>query len=252
MAYSVDPKVITKKLYAALKLLEADTTTRDKFDCAKTLIAGLNPRIDSLLSTLSAQLSQIEKLQKGEVIELTAEHLPETTAEEKKRKRLILLFIKTWKDLKGEVARVQKELNAKQGGETRQSSVDRFVKIASTAKGPFGIITIAAVIFIGATLLIGGQYNSKNTTTNESTTAPITPTNTAQKIQAIKVGEKTVILTKLISGQGQECLTGNKEAVHYHAKDHTSARATDGSMINDPGGCGFGKVDDVEIILVSN
>ena len=162
MTYSVDPKEITKKLDAALKLLEADTKTRDKFDCTKTLIAGLNPRIDSLLSTLSAQLSQIEKLKKGEVIELTAEHLPETTAKEKKRKRRILLFIKTWKDLKGEVARVQKELSTQHDSKPSQSSVDSFVKIARTAKGPFGIITIAAVIFIGAAILIGGQNRNRN------------------------------------------------------------------------------------------
>ena len=251
MVYSINPKDIRQKFEAVQKFLETDSTTRDKFNSAKTLIAGVNPRIDSLLNTLSSQMSQMEKLQKGEVIELTAENWPENTVEEKKRKRRILLFIKTWKNLKGEVARVQKELNAKQGGETRQSSVDRFVKIASTAKGPFGIVTVAAVVIAGAMLLFGSQNKSVNTTPEESLTIPSIAAGTEQKIQAIKVGEKTIALSQLTTGQGPECLTGVKEAVHYHAKDHNTARATDGSMTNDPGGCGFGKVDDEEIVLVS-
>lgn len=251
MAYSVNPKEITKKLEAAFKLLEAGTTTRDKFESARKLITGLNPRIDSLLTTLSAQLSQIEKLQKGEVIELTAEHLPETTAEEEKRKHRILIFIKTWKDLKGEVTRVQKELDVQKQTEKIQSNPENWLKIISHAKGPFGAITITAVVIVaGAALLRAQNANKNSSVVTALPTQAAMPTTSVLKIQAIKVGEKTVALSELITGQGPECLTGAKETVHYHAKDHNASHTTDGSLISDPGGCGYGKVEEVEIVFV--
>ena len=61
---------------------------------------------------------------------------------------------------------------------------------------------------------------------------------------------KQIPLTELTTGQGPECLNGSNETPHYHAKDHTSAQALDGSTVSDPGGCGFGKVKEVQVIEV--
>jgi hypothetical protein len=131
-----------KRVLAAQELLNEQATSRAKFESIRTLIRGINPRIDKALNASSKALTDLTKLQKGEVIELAAEHLPEDTDENKKRKKTLLLFIKFWKDLKGEVARVQTELEKGRHG---QSSAQTIGRIASYAKGPIGLITLVAV-----------------------------------------------------------------------------------------------------------
>jgi hypothetical protein len=241
-----------KKLEAAFKLLNADSTTRERFELIRELLKGIDTRVDQNLSFVSKRLAEVEKLQKGRIVELTIEHLPENTKEEKERKRAILLLLKTWKDLKGEVKRIQAELHLKQKGEASQSTVGGLAKIAAFAKGPFGIITIAALIIVGLVTFVGSQTTT--TKGSDETYQPINqvsiPAEATPKTKAIKVGEKMIALTQLTTGQGSECMSGNVQASHYHAKDHAKAQAIDGSFVPDPGGCGFGKVDEVEVVLV--
>ena len=96
-----------KRLQAAQTLLLELSTTREKFTAIRNLINGIHPKIDSALHQCDEHLSTWDKIESGDVIHLTADHLPENTEEEKRRKKFLLLFIKSWKDLKGEVARVE-------------------------------------------------------------------------------------------------------------------------------------------------
>lgn len=134
-----------KRLEAAQKLLVEDSTTRAQFASICTLIEGLNPAIDTSLARIEAHLSTWDKVTDGDVIILSAEHLPENTEEEKKRKKRLLLFINSWRQLKSEVARVEAEL---QNGNNTQASAEnasRWWRILKAAKGPLGLITVLAI-----------------------------------------------------------------------------------------------------------
>lgn len=97
---SFDAKDIQKRMTAAHRLLIEPTITRQTFEHIRTIIKGIHPHIDKKLDGSSRLLSDLEKLQKGEVIQFTLENLPEETEEQKKRKRSLLLFIRSFKDLK--------------------------------------------------------------------------------------------------------------------------------------------------------
>lgn len=137
------------KLLAAHKLLMEETTTREKFSHVRTLVLGLNPKIDGALAELEQHLSTWDKLENGEIIHLSAEHLPENTEEEKKRKKWLLLFITSWKQLQGEVVRVEAEM-AKIENASTAGKASGWGKIFGAAKGPLGVITVLAV---GAVML---------------------------------------------------------------------------------------------------
>lgn len=146
MTQITDPVDTKKRVVAALELLDQTTTTKAKFESIRTLIKGINPSLDTTLEHCSTQWAQIEKMQTGAVIELGLEQLPEHTEEEKKRKKAILLLLRYIKQLKAEVERVKKELDAtKHQGKHSQSGVSAWGKIINFAKGPLGITTIIAV-----------------------------------------------------------------------------------------------------------
>ena len=134
-----------KRLLAVQTLLMEPTTTREKFSSIRTLIEGVNPRVDKVLADCEHQLSTWDKIEQGDVIHLTAENLPENTEEEKKRKKWLLLFIHSWKQLKGEVARVQQEMQDASSAQTTGGKASHWGKIFSAAKGPLGIITVIAI-----------------------------------------------------------------------------------------------------------
>ena len=134
-----------KRLLAAQKLLLGPSTTREKFNSICALIQGINPAVDNVLAECQRQLSTLDKLQDGDVIGLSAEHLPENTEEEKKRKKWLLLFIHSWKQLKSEVARVEQEMHDASNAQTTGGKTSHWGKIFGAAKGPLGIITVLAV-----------------------------------------------------------------------------------------------------------
>ena len=134
-----------KRLLAAQKLLLEPTTTREKFSSVGILVKGINRNLDDALARCEHALSTIDKVQEGAIIELSAEHLPETTEEEKRRKRLLLLFIRSWKDLKGEVARVQQELQNQGDSQTPTQQASTWGRIFRGAKGPLGLVTVIAI-----------------------------------------------------------------------------------------------------------
>lgn len=233
----------SRRFLAAYKLLSENSTTLDRFESVRDLLYGFNPKVDKILNSCSETLSKIEKLQKGEVIALTTEGLPENSEEEKRRKRTILLFIRSWKQLQSEVERVKNELEEGNGQKSLEQNFLSGAKIVNFAKGPFGIITILAVVLIG--IFAVSSSKSQNKTIHQANLEE-----TKSKIQVINFNDKKIPLSALIIGEGSECLTKGKTVAHYHAKDHQTVGATDGSIVSDPGGCGFGKVDEVSVLEI--
>lgn len=265
-AQHMTPTDSKERFLAASRLLTAQSTTLEKFEEVRKLTAGVNPKVDRLLELCSDALSKIEKLRKGEVIELAADHLPEETEEEKRRKAAILFFIRSWKELQSEVERVKSELADKGESKSSQEQMASLGKIAVFAKGPFGIITLGAVIVAGILIYFGNNQNQVQTqvpvntsivrsTPASSSTPALTPSSSPtvkKKIKVITYNEKQIALSELTVATGSECTVDHQEpASHYHAKDHESAPALDGTMVFDPGGCGFGKVSEVKIEEVS-
>ncbi|HSW48262.1 MAG TPA: hypothetical protein VLG67_04235 [Candidatus Saccharimonadales bacterium] len=229
---------VRERLDSALQLLDGSSTTVEKFESARILIKGINPRIDGLLTECSKHLANLNKLQANELIELSAENLPEQTEEEKKRKRTVLLLIKSFKDLRSEVERVRKEL----GNAGKQGKVNTAARIGIGAKGAFGLITLAAIVIVGVSF-----FARKNPTPQqiENSLAPTVAISTKSAIQAIEFNGKKIALTELARRNGPDC-----DSPHYHALNHLSVTALDGSVIIDPGGCAFGKIKDVKVIEV--
>ena len=255
----MNPTSIAEKFLAADKIVSGDSTTTDKVESLITLVKGIDPRIDKKLADLSKQLSNLKNLQEGNVIELTVNLLPQETEKDKKRKRAIIFFARSVKDLKNEIERVKRELDAKSRGE--QKGEETVGKIATFAKGPFGLITLAAIILVAAWGLFGQRQPQTAISTQTLLSSPSpspspSPTQTPSpspattprpKIKVIVFEGRKIPLAELVVLSGPECTNSPREAPHYHAKNGQSVRATDGTAIQDPGGCGFGKVDEVEV-----
>lgn len=233
---------IRKRIEAAYTLLTQPTTSRQKFDAIQTLLKGINTHLDQLLTNCSKTWIEMEKLHRGEVITLTAEHLPERTEEEKKRKRALLLFINNWKLLKSEVERLKGELKETQT-DTSVERVTRFGKIVTTAKDPFGLMTLVALVVAGVLLL-----NQRNTSSQLVPPVNPVPETPRRRIKVISFEGKRIPLSELRTGIGPECLSDATQAPHYHALSNEIVQTLDGSSVTDPGGCGFGKVDETEVV----
>ncbi|MBI2327875.1 hypothetical protein HYU92_06165 [Candidatus Curtissbacteria bacterium] len=255
------PSDSKERFLAAGRLLTQESTTIEKFEEIRKLIRGINPRVDRLLELCSDALSKIEKLKKGEVIELAAEQLPEKTEKEKRRKKAILFFARSWKELQSEVERVRSELADRNKKKSSQEQMASFGKIAASARGPFGIITLGAVIVAGILIYLGNNQNQIQTQIPVNTpivrsTPTVSPTPTLipstsptlkKKIKVITYEGRRIALSELVEATGPDCTSSPREVPHYHAKDRIAARALDGTMIADPGGCGFGKVSETKV-----
>jgi hypothetical protein len=141
MGEIMDYKTIEKRFQAAQIILQAESINRATFDALVSLLTGINPKLDKMLKEAAKAFRHVDQLQKSDVIALVAEALPEMTPEQKKRKKFLLLFFKLWNDIKGEVARIEKEM-AKEQSSTNSASV--WGPVLGFAKGPLGIITLIA------------------------------------------------------------------------------------------------------------
>lgn len=134
-----------KRLLAAEKLLREETTTQAKFEAIRTLIKGLDPKLDKTLAQASKAIKTVTKIHKGKVVDLATEALPEGTKQQKKRKKALLLFLKYWGQLRHEVRRVTKLLEAEEGKHLSRAEKGQTAgKIVAYAKGPLGVVTLAA------------------------------------------------------------------------------------------------------------
>lgn len=159
----MDPKENKKRILAAYKLLTEETTTLEKFESVRTLLRGANPTIDKHLDNVSRAFSDLEKLHKGEVVELTAKHLPSKTEEEKRRKRALLLLIKSYKELQSGVERVKSGIERLGEDKTpsAQEKISTFGRILGFTKGTFSLLTLAALAVVGFQLLMKRQEEKK-------------------------------------------------------------------------------------------
>jgi len=164
-------QVQREKIDAAWRLLTEETTSFGKFEKVRTLVKGLNPRVDKTLAEAGKIISKLKKIQKGEVITLAAENLGEDTPQKKKRKKALLLFLARWKTLKAEVKRV-KEIHQAHN----KSNLETAAQVAHGAKGPWGLITAVAVgaVAVGGILAYLNSAAAAVIIKNDGC-APITP-----------------------------------------------------------------------------
>jgi hypothetical protein len=136
----MDHKAMARRIEAAQAILTAKELDHSSFESLRKLLAGIDPKLDTVLASAGKAFRNADQLLKGDVMELVLENIPDVTPEDKKRKKAILLFLKFWNDLKSEVARVEKELAHAQSSHTNPAG-----NILAAAKGPLGLITLIAV-----------------------------------------------------------------------------------------------------------
>lgn len=148
----MDIKTQRDKLDAAYHLLTRETTTLEKFEKATAILKGIHPDIDRKLSACFKAVKNLRNIEKGEVIEIAAETLPEHTPEQKKKKKALLLFLSLLKDLRSEIKRVRGMYDGVRtdGKVTGHEHMSVLTKAFAFAKGPFGLVTAAAVVIVGA------------------------------------------------------------------------------------------------------
>lgn len=156
------PDDTQQKAKAALQLLLDDTTTFTKFENIKTLLLGINPKIDKLLMSCSNVIKELKNIQEGDVVELSSRNLPEHTPEQKERKRLLLLLLSFWKDLRMEVEKVKELYQSKNedGKITSSEHLSVLGKLAAFSKGPFGITTFIALVIAGGVMFVNSKIVS--------------------------------------------------------------------------------------------
>lgn len=229
-----------EKLNSAYELLQGGTISLDAFSQVITLLKGLHPELDKKLAVSSELLNKLQKIQSGDIIALSADALPEETEEDKKRKKALIFFINSINNLKSEIKRVQTELNK------TDTSSNSFDKIVYGAKGPFGIITIVAVMIVGISLFV----MPKNNTARQHSLVPTPAVQTGRtNMKIIIFNGKSIPVTEFYIGHGPDC--GGGGVPHYHAPNETTVKALDGTILQDPGGCGFGKVKDTQVVEIA-
>lgn len=142
-----------KKLKAAIRLMTADDVSHGTFEDIRTLVSGIDHRLDDALTNTSEAMKSLKELHKKDVISLserTAKELPEHTDEQKKRKKALLFFLTNWKKLYGEIKRAvaaiesQKE-NSQSDDPPNNAAPSALAKLWATSKGPLGLITVLGV-----------------------------------------------------------------------------------------------------------
>lgn len=257
---------LRQKIEAAVKVLNGESTTFDKLESALALVKGANPNIDKKLDRVLFHLSNLRNLQEGDVVELTLANLPERDEKEKKRKKAILFLLRSIRELRSEIERVQKELSREERGE--QTSTQTLGNTFAFAKGPFGIITLVAVGVVVAALFLNRGQSQKSTAISVfPTPSPVVATPSPApatasprvspspvsggKVKVITFDGKKVPLSQLEVLTGPDCTNSPSEAPHYHAANGQYVTSVDGTQINDPGGCAFGKVSETAVEEIS-
>ncbi len=131
-----------KQIRAALKILSEPEISSAKLAQLRELLNNVDPQVDMLLQVCERELGTLEKVIQGDVISLAADTMPETTDEERNRKKAVVIFLKYWNQLKGEVERVRAELHS-----TEPSLASR---LFGGAKGPLAIVTLVAIAVVAA------------------------------------------------------------------------------------------------------
>ncbi len=151
-----------KKILAAQALLLEPSSSFDKFHAVKKLLEGVHPQLDSALNRAEEDLHSVEQVLGKDFFSFAAENLPELTEEQKKKKKAVLFFWKTWNTLRGEISRVQQELDSANQSQDEVVKTGHLARILNFAKGPFGVLTLAAVALVGVSAMTSVQINITN------------------------------------------------------------------------------------------
>jgi hypothetical protein len=148
------PPNTREKIMSAYQLLQGATISVDTFEHIHTILKGLHPKLDEKLEICSKALDKLQKLQAGDIITLSAEGLPEDTEEKRKRKKALLFFIHSLKDLNSEIKRIDTEFSqAQKRSNSSYNQLTTWGRIISHAKGPLGIVTLVALVIVGVMTL---------------------------------------------------------------------------------------------------
>lgn len=158
----MDLRETRKRLIAAHEILESSTVGRKEFEALRRLLAGINADVDRRLESVSKAWRKVDQVKKGEVVDLSAEALPEQTEEERKRKKALLLFLRRWRGLRGVVKKVQAEIERGEQGKTRapKEQVKGLGKSLFLAKSAFAALGALAVAIVGSYFYVRSQQRS--------------------------------------------------------------------------------------------
>ena len=148
-------EIQAERLKTARDLLLEPTTTLDKIQKVAELARGFSPKTDKHLEAIIKISGKLQKVKSGDVINLSLEEMPEKTEKRKKRKKMLVLLLAHWRNLGSEVERIS-GLTAKAGAAGSTKAVET-AKIAATAKGPLGVITIAAAGIVAVTSFLNSR-----------------------------------------------------------------------------------------------
>lgn len=151
-----------ERILAAQTLLLEPSSSFEKFSAVSKLLRGAHPDLDKVLTQAEKDLRSVEQLLGKDFFSFVGENLPEATEEQKKRKKAVLFFWKTWNTLRGEVARVQSEMNASKNSGDSIEKTSHWARVLSFAKGPFGMLTILALGFVATTSYTSVQIELLN------------------------------------------------------------------------------------------
>ncbi len=221
-----------EKMMSVYTLLSQDSISVGSFEHINTILKGIHPDLDEKLEACQKALHVVEKVMEADFITLSAENLPEKDEKQKKRKKALLFFISSVKNLQSEIKRIDAEFS--QGNGSSQNTMWHMGRIIKFAKGPFGLITLAALIVVGVMIVVGHKP------TQSALKVPSSPTKAT--VQVIYYQGKQIPLSQLYVGHGPDC-----DSPHYHAITGV-VTALDGTKIADPENCGFGKLKETQVV----
>ncbi len=150
-------QVQSERIKIAWGLLCEPSTSLEKVQKISELLKGFDPKVDKQLAAVSSAATKIDQIKKGAIIDLSLEKLPDKTEKQKKRKKMILLFLSRWRDLNSEVQRLNSLATAqsiKSASSLKDTKVIKAGQILTTLKGPLGLITIAAAGIVAVNNLL--------------------------------------------------------------------------------------------------
>lgn len=170
-------KETRKRLIAAYKLLEGDTISRKQFEALRKLVKGVNSDLDEALEKCSKALKKLELVSKKKIIPLSMKAIPEKTEKQKKRKKVLVLFLKRWKKLKRTVKKVGGAYESGESGQAESvgEQAQGLGKQLFLAKGKLAVLTAVAAA------VIGGVFYFTSQKTPEVTETSVTQKSTQEK-----------------------------------------------------------------------
>lgn len=179
------------QLESAYELLLESTTTFEKIEKIKTLISGINPKLDREVDKMMAAFNHLKAAVDTNIVHLVGHTLPEGTEQQKKHKKALLLFLASWKSLKSEVKRVKGYYEDLSADSSYGHHAGTAAKTVVFAKGAFGVITGLAVLAVGAYFLYQKSFTAV-TIENEGCPPIAVPGKLPISIPGLKLPEEPI------------------------------------------------------------